>query len=139
MVKMVYSCACCGSDVTSPYFFNGAVYGYTCIKKVNPSAKKVKDCGLWVSYQDLIIERPELDRNRFIISVVCNGKTFQIGVSYDKEDLKLAGIAEKAKLFKIATYANGSDPLFKSPVINTTTDKKGNPVVTSVYINGLPA
>ena len=38
----MFNCSCCGTDVTSPYFFNGGVYGYTCIKKVNPNAKKNK-------------------------------------------------------------------------------------------------
>ena len=38
----MFNCSCCGTEVTSPYFFNGGVYGYTCIKKVNPNAKKNK-------------------------------------------------------------------------------------------------
>lgn len=36
------TCACCGSEVTCPQFFDGKVYGYTCIKKVNPAAKQSK-------------------------------------------------------------------------------------------------
>ncbi len=36
------TCACCGSDVTCPQFFDGKVYGYTCIKKVCPTQKQVK-------------------------------------------------------------------------------------------------
>ena len=50
----VYSCTCCGSTVTCPYFFNGGVYGYTCIKKVNPSAKKIKDKGLQFHYDNIV-------------------------------------------------------------------------------------
>ena len=38
----MFNCSCCGTEVTSPYFFSGGVYGYTCIKKVNPNAKKNK-------------------------------------------------------------------------------------------------
>lgn len=38
----MFNCSCCGTDVTSPYFFNGGVYGWTCIKKVNSNAKKNK-------------------------------------------------------------------------------------------------
>lgn len=38
----MFNCSCCGTDLTSPYFYNGGVYGYTCIKKVNPSARKRK-------------------------------------------------------------------------------------------------
>lgn len=38
----MFNCSCCGTEVTSPYFYNGGVYGWTCIKKVNPNAKKNK-------------------------------------------------------------------------------------------------
>lgn len=33
------TCVCCGSSLTMPQFHNGKPYGYTCIKKVNPSHK----------------------------------------------------------------------------------------------------
>lgn len=39
---MLFNCTCCAAELTAPYFFNGGVYGYTCIKKVNPAAKKNK-------------------------------------------------------------------------------------------------
>lgn len=35
-------CALCGEIVTAPVFFQGKIYGWSCIKKVNPTAKKVK-------------------------------------------------------------------------------------------------
>ena len=35
-------CACCGSDITAPQFYNGQMYGYTCITKVAPKQKKNK-------------------------------------------------------------------------------------------------
>ena len=38
----MFNCSCCGTDVSIPYFFEGGVYGYTCIKKVNPKAKRNK-------------------------------------------------------------------------------------------------
>lgn len=38
----MFNCSCCGTEVSSPYFFGGGVYGYTCIKKVNPKARKRK-------------------------------------------------------------------------------------------------
>ena len=38
----MFNCSCCGTEVTSPYFFNGGVYGWTCIKKVNPNARRNK-------------------------------------------------------------------------------------------------
>lgn len=137
-MSKVYSCSCCGSDVTVPYFFKGGVYGYTCIKKVDPKAKRTKDNGLWIAYQELIItQRP--NANVFDFAVICNGKKFDVGFSYSDDASRIAGLASGSKLFRIAQYANGTNPVFKSPVINTTTDSKGNPYVVSVEINGLPA
>jgi hypothetical protein len=134
-----YVCSCCGSEVTAPYFFKGGVYGYTCIKKVNPTAKKVKDAGLWATYQELVIEQPEADRQRFAVSVVSNGKTFFIGYGYSEDGKDVKGIATSSKLFQIAEQANGCKPLFKSPVIVTEQQTDGTHVVNSVLINGLPA
>lgn len=33
-------CECCGSDITAPQFYNGKMYGYTCITKVAPRQKR---------------------------------------------------------------------------------------------------
>lgn len=38
----MFNCTCCGTEIKSPYFYNGGVYGWTCIKKVNPSEKRNK-------------------------------------------------------------------------------------------------
>lgn len=38
----MFNCTCCGTELSSPYFYNGGVYGWTCIKKVNPNARKNK-------------------------------------------------------------------------------------------------
>ena len=35
-------CTLCGEQLTAPQFFEGNAYGWSCIKKVNPSAKKQK-------------------------------------------------------------------------------------------------
>lgn len=39
-----YSCFCtlCKEPVTVPYWHEGKPYGYTCITKVNPKAKRIK-------------------------------------------------------------------------------------------------
>lgn len=39
---MECKCARCGEIITSPYFFQGAPFGWTCIKIVNPLQKKKK-------------------------------------------------------------------------------------------------
>ncbi len=36
-------CTMCGEELTKPHFFNGKPYGWSCITKVNPNAKKSKD------------------------------------------------------------------------------------------------
>lgn len=41
-------CACCGSDITAPQFYNGQMYGYTCITKVAPKQKKNKAADLLI-------------------------------------------------------------------------------------------
>lgn len=41
-------CACCGSDITAPQFYNGQMYGYTCITKVAPKQKKNKVADLLI-------------------------------------------------------------------------------------------
>ena len=35
-------CTCCQAELTAPQFYNGNPYGYTCIKKVDPSYKRTK-------------------------------------------------------------------------------------------------
>lgn len=35
-------CALCGETLTAPIFFEGKIYGYTCIKIVNPTYSKSK-------------------------------------------------------------------------------------------------
>ena len=36
------TCALCGESLTAPIVFKGKTYGWTCITKINPSAKKLK-------------------------------------------------------------------------------------------------
>jgi hypothetical protein len=40
------NCYLCGEERTAPQFYKGQMYGWACIKKVNPSQKKEK--GTWV-------------------------------------------------------------------------------------------
>lgn len=35
-------CSCCGADITAPQFHEGKAYGWTCILKVRPKAKRNK-------------------------------------------------------------------------------------------------
>lgn len=42
------NCFCCGTEVTQPQFFEGRIYGWSCIKKVN-NQKRVKSKEGYVS------------------------------------------------------------------------------------------
>lgn len=48
MPRLKPTCARCGEELTAPYEFQGGLYGWTCIKIVNPLAKKPKDKQIWV-------------------------------------------------------------------------------------------
>lgn len=39
---MICNCTLCGESLTKPIFYKGNPYGWTCITKVNPTAKKPK-------------------------------------------------------------------------------------------------
>jgi hypothetical protein len=39
---MICNCTLCGEALTKPIFYKGNPYGWTCITKVNPGAKKPK-------------------------------------------------------------------------------------------------
>lgn len=41
--KKPYECTHCGAGVSAPYFYQDNVYGWTCIKYVNPKAKRYKN------------------------------------------------------------------------------------------------
>lgn len=56
----MFNCSCCGTDITSPYFYDGGVYGWTCIKKVNPRARRNKPKSKFV---EVIIRKVEFGEN----------------------------------------------------------------------------
>ena len=50
---MLCKCARCGEDLTAPHFFKGKPYGWTCIKIVNPTARKPKVKDIWVKSESV--------------------------------------------------------------------------------------
>ena len=44
-ISQPHACSChlCGEKLTAPIYYMGNLYGWSCIKKVNPRAKKVKE------------------------------------------------------------------------------------------------
>lgn len=133
----VYQCFCCGSEVTAPQFYKGKVYGWTCIKKVDPSAKRSKDNGLWVKFDSVEMTQPDLERCRFVPVVTVNGKRFTLDAIYSDDLNRCRDLAVDSKLFKIADHAHGAKPLYKAPVIVTEEQSNGSHIVVDVLINGL--
>jgi hypothetical protein len=72
------ACKChrCGEDITAIYWHEGKMYGYSCIRYVNPFAKKNKAKEHWimadVSSLDLTIEG-----NKQFVNVCANGKKYR--------------------------------------------------------------
>lgn len=78
----VYQCACCSSDVTAPYFFEGKVYGYTCIKKVAPAAKRTK------AVYDLADDVRKHQTRHNMAIVTLNGKKRAVRAMFSGEVIK---------------------------------------------------
>lgn len=69
-------CTCCQAELTAPQFYNGNPYGYTCIKKVDPSYKRTKTVYLAMEAFKLISD--PATSTRHIVNVKHNGKWQQI-------------------------------------------------------------
>lgn len=65
-------CHLCGEIITCPYQFNGNVYGYTCITKVNPGTKKSKNKENWVSADSFTSELLDNGNLRIIAAYTGN-------------------------------------------------------------------
>ena len=81
----ILKCFCCGADVTMPQFFNGEVYGYTCILKVNPTQKQVKT--KWFLADSIIrVDQPVKTQARVFPLVVINGNRVKLDLAYSTGD-----------------------------------------------------
>lgn len=90
----VYSCSCCGSDVTVPYFHGKGVYGYTCIRKVNPNARRTK--AKFVMVDSIETKRTEGTATGSAVAVL-NGKRYNCGgILFDMKGAQ-SGVFEKIK------------------------------------------
>jgi hypothetical protein len=73
---MECKCSRCGEIITSPYFFQGAPFGWTCIKIVNPLAKKkkqgIKEHWIRVDSSDFIQEY-----KKQYVTAYWNGRKFK--------------------------------------------------------------
>ena len=73
---MFCKCTSCGELLTKPYFYNGGAYGFTCIKKVNPSFKKSTKKTFFVKADTF--ETKVIDENtiEIIAKHFCSNKNF---------------------------------------------------------------
>ena len=130
----IFSCACCGSDVTAPYFHKGFVYGYTCIKKVNPAAKKVKDAGPWISVDSVTVELVEgFNKVRAVAEI--GGFKFSEIAHGDLDANGLKFIMPNAKMMKVAEFKNGSNCLHKNFDITQKRDQNGCAVAPLEFLH----
>lgn len=74
-------CHLCGEIITCTYQFNGNVYGYTCITKVNPGTKKSKNKEHWVSADSFTSEL--LDNGNIKILAMYKGNHYKTGKFVD--------------------------------------------------------
>ena len=73
---MTIHCELCGEELTAPQFFEGKPYGWSCIKKVNPAAKKTP----LISFTEFMLQRPVIGRPERLRCKVIYGK-FLISVT----------------------------------------------------------
>jgi hypothetical protein len=73
-----FTCELCGEELTCPQVYQGKIYGWSCIKKVNPDAKKSKVKEHWIEAESYttIIFITELDNKVDKITAVLKGKNF---------------------------------------------------------------
>lgn len=72
--KKPFECAHCGAGVSAPYFYKGDVYGWTCIKFVNPKAKRYKN-KIQVSFLEVKWVKFNNDSDKEgLAAVMINGK-----------------------------------------------------------------
>jgi hypothetical protein len=73
-------CTCCQTELTAPQFHNGNPYGWTCIKKVDPSHKQTK-----IVYVACEAFKVVVAGQRCVVNVKLEGKWSQVVVYGDIE------------------------------------------------------
>lgn len=52
-----FTCELCSEELTCPQIYMGKIYGWSCIKKVNPNARKSKVKEVWVAADNYEFEQ----------------------------------------------------------------------------------
>jgi len=99
-MKNLILCNCCQSELTMPQYHNGLPYGWTCITKVCPSAKRVKAIWLPCELESVHIADGTTQFTAVIALLGCRIKvtgyaemlTDESGVNYaNKNNLRIRG------------------------------------------------
>jgi hypothetical protein len=69
------SCHLCGEKLTQPHFHLGKIYGWSCIKKVNPAVRKTTNKANWQTCE--LLERIVCENGNNLIKVIYNGKNYK--------------------------------------------------------------
>ncbi len=112
-------CFCCGTIITAPQFYKGKAYGYTCITKVAPEQKRIKDNGLWVKADNSTVEVLEQNNAFVIIKATVNGVLFKER-AIRREGVELGQNTSnniKGGLIKIAEHKNGTGTIWNNTEI----------------------
>ena len=71
---MLCKCSLCGEELTAPQVYNGLMYGYTCVKKINPNYKKPKNPQFFVLADSFEVE--ELNQYQTKVTAFIKGVKF---------------------------------------------------------------
>ena len=102
-VYKMFNCSCCGSDVSSPYFFEGGVYGYTCIKKVNPKVKRNKGKCHLVEVVKVVFNDENSSRGKAYV-IVNNDKI--VVTAYREMNEDMTGFIDKIEIGNFQNFNN---------------------------------
>lgn len=117
---MICKCTSCGELLTMPIFYNGAAYGYSCIKKVNPNYKKSKAKKFFVKADTFEVETIDENTTKIYAKIDKINKTFigfqriwtlTDGTSYVKSDS--IEIASNEAFVDLMKYKNSSELIYK--------------------------
>jgi len=87
-------CTCCQSELTQPQFYNGYVYGMTCIKKVDPAFKTTKTVYVVCEAFKVVSSG-----SRNVVNVKVAGKVYQIVCYGDIENRTTTTFMQDGILF----------------------------------------
>lgn len=100
-----FTCDKCGEELTCPQFYKGGVYGWSCIKIINPAARKSKDKAKWVAADKFEFEK--LERGTKIRAFKNGLKFIDIKSDNSPYDFKNIVVQNGIAFINALVYKNG--------------------------------